>query len=80
MTKAIIQQPSTLYGWTLRQWANAAAILDRQPSSHQEALELHRDWHTSRPYGPSDEQLIKTIGGDKRSFDFESALRIFMLG
>ena len=69
----------TLYGWTLKQWANATAILNRQPSTLKEACELLRDWKTSNQSDPSDQQIIETIGGDKRKFDYETAVQLFEL-
>ena len=59
-----------LYGWTLKQWANATAVLNRQPATLLEACELLKDWQNSDESDPS---VIEIIG------DYKTARNLFWL-
>jgi len=69
-------QPVTVYGWTFKQWASAAAIMGRSPDTRDGALDLRREWMCKWTEEPSEDPII--IGVD-RPMDYIAAKKVFQV-
>jgi hypothetical protein len=71
-----VNRPSTLLGWTLRQWANALAVQGVKPTTLEEGIDV-KQHYLENNMEPLDLPLIE---GVERKMDYDAAIALLKIG
>lgn len=69
----------TLFGWTLKQWGLALALIDRKPQTLGDYARARRDYLVKYGSDPVETLTVYSPNGDDRPCNYDSAANGFSL-